>query len=157
MVTDRVSGFRSLLTFVVVRERLPRAVCHRSAWRCATPCYSLSEMNAFNMIVTSSTELRETLVPLVPWPWAVLVSTCALPRFDGVLREQTIVLFFCDTMFGEMFLMSGWYVVSSLQNRTSSKIWVGRKSSNLAQYVDGPCAVLVPTVLHLCCRDLIKN
>ena len=128
------------------------ALCHALLFACTL----LSEMNAFNMIVTSSTELRETLVPLVPWPWAVLVSTCALPRFDGVLREQTIVLFFCDTMFGEMFLMSGLYVVSSLQNRTSSKIWVGRKGSNRAQYVDGPCAVLVPTVLHLCCRDLIK-
>ena len=42
VVTDRLSGLRSLLTLVVVRERLPCAVCHRSAWRCATPCYSLA-------------------------------------------------------------------------------------------------------------------
>ena len=38
------SVLRSHLTLVVVRERLPYAVCARSARRCATPCYSLAHL-----------------------------------------------------------------------------------------------------------------
>ena len=39
---SRLRVLRSLLTLVVVRERMPCAVCARSAWRCGSPCYSLA-------------------------------------------------------------------------------------------------------------------
>ena len=44
------------------------------------------------MIFTSSADLPEMSVALVPWPWVVLVRTRTLPRFDRVLRERAVVL-----------------------------------------------------------------
>ena len=72
-------ALRSPLTLVVVRERLPSAVCARSASHTLLfACTPLSAKNAFTMIFTSSADLSKTLAALVPWPWAVLVRPCAL-------------------------------------------------------------------------------
>ena len=68
-------------------KMLCMALCHALLFAC-TP---LSARNAFTMVFTSSADLPETLVALVPCPWAVLVRTCALPRFDRVPRERASV------------------------------------------------------------------
>ena len=70
-----------------------------------------------------------------------------LHRFDRVLRERAVV-FSGDTMFSVILLMSALYVLSSLQNRTSSQIWFGTRRSSRAQRVDRPCAV---RACPLCC------
>ena len=54
-----------------------------------------------------------------------------------------------DTLFSVSLLMSALYVLSSLQNRTSSQMWFGTRGSSRAQRVDKPCAVRVPTVFPL--------
>ena len=83
------AAFAPILTLVVVRERLPSVV---SLWHALLfACTPLSAKNASTMIFASSADLPETPISLVPWPWAVLVRTCALPRFDRVLRERAVV------------------------------------------------------------------
>ena len=59
-------------------------------------------------------------------------------------------------MFSVILLMAALYVLSSLQKRTSSQICFGESGSNRAQQVAVPCAVLAPTALLLCWRDLTR-
>ena len=71
------------------RCSLCMALCHALLFAC-TP---LSARNAITMIFTSSEDIKETSLVPVPWQWAGLVRTCALPRFDRVLRERGAVFF----------------------------------------------------------------
>ena len=92
--------------------------------------------NAFTMIFTSSRDLPETSVALVPWLW-LLVRTCALPRFARVLRERAAVSLL-TRMFSVTILTSALYVLSSLQNQTSSQIFGRQKVFNRAQELEMP-------------------
>ena len=71
----------------VVRASLCMALCHALLFAC-TP---FSARHAFTLIFTSSEDPPERSVALVPWLWAETVRTCALPRFDRVLRERGAV------------------------------------------------------------------
>ena len=81
------------------------ALCHALLFAC-TP---LSEECLHHAL---QQDVPETSVALNPWPWVVLVSSCALPRFDRVLRERAAVVF------GDTIL----YVSSSLLNRTADLV-----------------------------------
>ena len=78
--------------FLLENKRLPCVIRARSAWRCATPCclpaFLFSEECLYR---ESSEDLPERPVAVVQWLWAEPVRTCALPRFDRVLRGRGAV------------------------------------------------------------------
>ena len=110
-------------------------------------CTPLSARNAFTMIFTSSADPPETLCSS-----RSMAVGCARPYLRSASvcpsASRTSNRFSGDTMFSVILLMSALYVLSSLQNRTSSQIWFGRRGSSLAQYVDKPCAF---TSCRPCC------
>ena len=69
-------------------------------WLCVSDCHALYVLAlhgdvprlAVRLHASFSEEsLHHDLAALVPWPSAVLVRTCALTRFERVLRGRTIV------------------------------------------------------------------
>ena len=124
-------------------------LCHALLFACT----SLSARNAFTMIFTSSADLPETLVALVRWPWAMLVRTCALPRFDRCFENEQSFLWRHDVQCDPLNVCFVRLVQLAESDLVAELVWQKGFHSRRGQHL---VLFACPLCCPHCCRDLIR-